>query len=67
MAKMLMRQGAGRLIRRDTDKGIIALLDPRLQSKRYGEDILANLPAGMRVFRDIRDAVGWVGLTAIAA
>ncbi|MEZ0327754.1 MAG: ATP-dependent DNA helicase [Fimbriimonas sp.] len=62
LAKMLMRQGAGRLIRRDGDKGIIALLDPRLQTKRYGEEILNNLPAGMRTYRDIRDAIGWIGL-----
>jgi ATP-dependent DNA helicase DinG len=61
-AKMLMRQGAGRLIRRDSDKGIIALLDPRLQTKRYGEEILANLPPGMRTYRDVRDAIGWIGL-----
>jgi len=62
LAKMLIRQGAGRLIRRAEDKGIIALLDPRIQSKRYGEEILANLPEGMRTFRDIADAVGWIGL-----
>ncbi|CAN5563747.1 ATP-dependent DNA helicase [soil metagenome] len=63
MAKMIMRQGAGRLIRRAEDKGIIALLDPRLQTKNYGEEILENLPAGMRRYRDIGDAVGWIGLT----
>ncbi len=62
LAKMMMRQGAGRLIRRAEDKGIIAILDPRLQTKRYGEEILANLPPEMRTFRDIADAVGWVGL-----
>lgn len=61
-AKMLMRQGAGRLIRRTEDRGIIALLDPRLRTKRYGEEILANLPAGMRTFDDFADAAGWVGL-----
>jgi ATP-dependent DNA helicase DinG len=61
-AKMLMRQGAGRLIRTSQDKGIIALLDPRLRSKSYGEQILENLPAGMRTFTDIRDAAGWIGL-----
>jgi ATP-dependent DNA helicase DinG len=64
-AKMLMRQGAGRLIRRAEDKGIIALLDPRLQTKAYGEQILANLPSDMRTFRDIRDAVGWIGLEPV--
>ncbi|MBI1331597.1 MAG: hypothetical protein GC165_01815 [Armatimonadetes bacterium] len=61
-AKIIMRQGAGRLIRSENDKGIIALLDPRLQTKRYGEQILDNLPAGMRQFSDIRDAAGWIGL-----
>lgn len=61
-AKMLMRQGAGRLIRRAEDKGIIALLDPRLRTKRYGEEILSNLPAGMRTFDDFADAAGWLGL-----
>ncbi|MFZ4507718.1 MAG: ATP-dependent DNA helicase [Fimbriimonas sp.] len=61
-AKMMMRQGAGRLIRRTGDRGVIALLDPRLRSKRYGEEILDNLPKDMRTFDDIRDAAGWVGL-----
>jgi ATP-dependent DNA helicase DinG len=62
LAKMLMRQGAGRLIRRIDDKGVICLLDPRLQTKAYGEEILGNLPREMRIFRDVRDALGWVGL-----
>ncbi len=66
LAKMLMRQGAGRLIRSAEDKGIVALLDPRLQTKRYGEEIIGNLPAEMRTFRDIHDAVGWIGLEASA-
>ena len=61
-AKIIMRQGAGRLIRSENDKGIIALLDPRIQTKRYGEQILANMPPGMRQFNDIRDAAGWIGL-----
>ena len=62
LAKMMMRQGAGRLIRRAGDKGIIAILDPRVQTKAYGEEILANLPEGMRTFRDISDAVGFINL-----
>jgi ATP-dependent DNA helicase DinG len=61
-AKMLMRQGAGRLIRRAEDRGVIAILDPRVQTKRYGEEILANLPPEMRTFRDFDDAVGFIGL-----
>lgn len=62
MAKMMVRQGVGRLIRRDGDKGVIALLDPRLRTKPYGPEILENLPAGMRVFDDFSEAVAWTGL-----
>lgn len=61
-AKMMMRQGAGRLIRRDTDKGVICLLDPRLRTKGYGEQIFENMPPGMKFFDDIHDAVAHVGI-----
>ncbi len=61
-AKMMMRQGAGRLIRTNEDRGIVALLDSRIQTKRYGEQIISNLPTDMRVFRDIYDATAWIGL-----
>ncbi len=61
-AKMLMRQGAGRLIRSQDDKGIIALLDARLQTKRYGEEILNNLPHGMRRYSDFYEAIAHLGL-----
>ena len=61
-AKTMIRQGAGRLVRRAGDKGIIALLDPRLHTKRYGEEILANLPPEITRFADLADAVGHVGL-----
>jgi ATP-dependent DNA helicase DinG len=64
--KLLIRQGAGRLIRSTSDKGIIAMLDPRLRTKRYGEEILTNLPGEMRVFDDIADAVGWIGLDQLS-
>ena len=61
-AKMMMRQGAGRLIRRAGDHGIVALLDPRLRTKNYGEEFLANFPDGVRTFDDIFDAMAHVGL-----
>ncbi len=63
LAKMLMRQGAGRLIRRSEDKGLIALLDARLQTKSYGNEILENLPPEMKVFRDVYDAIAWLKLS----
>ena len=59
-AKMMIRQGAGRLVRTPEDRGLIALLDPRLRTKRYGEEILANLPPGMRSFDDAADAIGYL-------
>jgi ATP-dependent DNA helicase DinG len=61
VAKMLMRQGAGRLIRRIDDKGVIAILDPRVRTKRYGEEILRNLPE-MRIYTEANEAFAAVGL-----
>ncbi len=60
LAKMMMRQGAGRLVRRAEDSGVIALLDPRLRTKGYGEQIIENLPRGMRGFDDIWDAAAHI-------
>lgn len=62
LAKMMMRQGAGRLIRRDGDRGVIAVLDPRLRTKSYGDEIVANFPEGICVYDDLLDAAGHVGL-----
>jgi len=61
--KQQMRQGFGRLIRKATDRGVVCILDPRIYTKRYGAEILQNLPAGIPVFRDIQKAVRHVGLT----
>ena len=44
-------QGAGRLIRTSSDKGVVAILDPRLRSKRYGQTILQSLPP-FRLYTD---------------
>ena len=43
-AVLSLRQGFGRLIRSSEDRGVIALLDPRLQSRAYGKEILKMLP-----------------------
>ena len=43
-AALLLAQGAGRLIRTTTDRGIVALLDPRLETARYGRFLKASLP-----------------------
>ncbi len=49
-----LKQGIGRLIRSTTDKGVIAILDPRLRTKRYGKDFLQSLPR-MRITSEIAD------------
>jgi len=40
-AVMRFRQGAGRLIRTDTDKGVLAIMDNRLTKKPYGRQFIA--------------------------
>ncbi|MBD2103262.1 ATP-dependent DNA helicase [Leptolyngbya sp. FACHB-261] len=42
-AILRLRQGSGRLIRSGSDKGVVAILDPRLLSKAYGRKILESL------------------------
>lgn len=43
-AALLLAQGAGRLIRTHTDRGVVAVLDPRLATARYGGFLKASLP-----------------------
>jgi ATP-dependent DNA helicase DinG len=43
-AALLLAQGAGRLIRTTKDRGVVAVLDPRLATARYGEFLLRSLP-----------------------
>ena len=43
-AALLLAQGAGRLIRTTTDSGVVAVLDPRLATARYGSFLKASLP-----------------------
>lgn len=43
-AAIALKQGAGRLIRSVTDRGVLVLCDPRLATKNYGKLFLASLP-----------------------
>jgi len=43
-AVLQLKQGAGRLIRDETDRGVLMLCDPRLVTKPYGRRILQSLP-----------------------
>jgi len=43
-----LKQGAGRLIRDETDRGVLMICDPRLITKQYGKRIWQSLPAMKR-------------------
>jgi len=43
-AVIALKQGLGRLIRSTTDRGVLAVLDPRLRTKGYGRLFLQSLP-----------------------
>jgi ATP-dependent DNA helicase DinG len=43
-AALLLAQGAGRLLRGMDDRGVVAILDPRLATARYGGFLRASLP-----------------------
>ena len=53
-AVLQLKQGAGRLIRDETDRGVLMLCDPRLVSRSYGRRILQSLPP-MKPTRDLRE------------
>ena len=48
-ATMRLRQGIGRLLRTEDDHGVAVVLDPRLQTRRYGKTILSSLPTDLPV------------------
>ncbi|MFR9805384.1 ATP-dependent DNA helicase [Pseudonocardia sp. RS010] len=43
-AALLLAQGAGRLLRGTADRGVVAILDPRIATARYGGFLRASLP-----------------------
>jgi ATP-dependent DNA helicase DinG len=58
-AANLTAQGAGRLIRTDTDRGLIVLCDSRLRTRSYGKTILSTLPE-MPVFTAPEEAASYL-------
>lgn len=58
-AAMQLAQGVGRLIRTTTDRGVVAVLDPRLAESRYRARILDRLPR-MKRSRDRSELVEFV-------
>ena len=64
-AALRFKQGFGRLIRRKTDRGVMVVLDGRIQSKGYGRAFLRSLPdcsVRRAPLREMPDLVaGWLG------
>ncbi|MGA0612597.1 ATP-dependent DNA helicase [Caldimonas sp. KR1-144] len=63
-AAISLKQGAGRLIRSETDRGLLVICDPRLAASSYGRQLIAALPPMTRV-PDEAGALDW--LAEIAA
>lgn len=58
-AVTVLRQGAGRLIRTQSDKGVLMICDARLRTTRYGQVFLNSLPP-MRRTRDQQKVCGFL-------
>jgi len=65
-AAVALKQGAGRLIRRESDQGVLVVCDTRLATMGYGRRLLAALPP-MRVLESkeqfLRELAGLAGFT----
>jgi len=57
-AVIALKQGAGRLIRDEHDRGVLMICDPRLYSRGYGKRILASLPP-MTLTREVTDVIAF--------
>jgi ATP-dependent DNA helicase DinG len=68
-AALLLAQGAGRLLRTMTDRGVVAVLDPRLMTARYGDFLRASLPPFWTTADPaiVRAALGRLAATAVAS
>ncbi len=65
-AVIALKQGAGRLIRDERDRGVLMICDPRLFSKTYGRRILPSLPP-MKLARDLDEVLRFVASVPRAA
>lgn len=64
-AVISLKQGAGRLIRTESDRGVLMLCDPRLMGKAYGRKVLDALPR-MRRTRRLEDVQAFFAPAAAA-
>jgi ATP-dependent DNA helicase DinG len=64
-AVITLKQGAGRLIRDEADRGVLMICDPRILTRSYGKRILASLPP-MKRTRDAGEAAAFFSPRASA-
>ena len=62
-AAMALKQGAGRLIRSETDQGVLVVCDPRLTGMAYGRRLLACLPPMRRIHTELEFEANLASLT----
>ncbi|HZF80943.1 MAG TPA: helicase C-terminal domain-containing protein, partial [Rubrivivax sp.] len=58
-----LKQGAGRLIRSESDRGLLVVCDPRMRQMAYGRRLLAALPP-MGVLESETEAMEWLAVLA---
>jgi ATP-dependent DNA helicase DinG len=58
-AVLALKQGFGRLVRTKTDRGVLALLDSRIQRMAYGKIFLESLP-GYSTTQELRDVADFL-------
>jgi len=58
-AAVSLKQGAGRLIRTETDRGLLVVCDPRMRQMGYGRRLVAALPE-MGVLTEESQAMAWL-------
>ena len=62
-AAVSLKQGAGRLIRSETDRGLLVVCDPRMAGMNYGRRLRQALPAMTRVASE-EEALAWLASLA---
>ena len=65
-AVISVKQGAGRLIRDESDRGVLMICDPRLITKPYGKRVWRSLPP-MRRTRSLNDVIAFFAGTLAPA
>jgi ATP-dependent DNA helicase DinG len=65
-AMLALRQGYGRLLRGELDRGVVAVLDGRLRTASYGRTLLAGLPPARRTDR-LADVAAFLDTAAYPA